>query len=111
MSQEPLCKVCRKPLDDHALILEYGVAHAGSYDADGRFRDCSAHDCDVHYIWGELAALRSFVRSLRWHAGRLSRTGDQWGLDDLLGRVDKCESEIKRKSRALERYYAWSRKR
>jgi hypothetical protein len=110
--KEEICRVCGKSLDDHALILRSGVAHAGSYDADGRLRDCSEHDCDVHYILGRLATLRTIMRSLRWHAGRMANTGGQeWGPDDISEQADKYERDVNRQLSTIHKYYAWSKKR
>lgn len=97
MSEQPICRVCGFPLDQHMLELRWGVAQAIVRGVDGKaLHHCSESAADLNHVQGRIAALETTVRALRWHAGRL-RTKDQtWGPMTLDHYSNKLARDITR---------------
>lgn len=111
MSEEaPVCKVCGKLCSAHTVQFRWGVAHAGTYDAQDRFDSCSERHADYQHIWGRISAMETVVRSLRWHAGRLDTKDKQWSADDLRMHANKVVKQIEQLIKVTQHYYAWAKK-
>lgn len=101
-----LCKVCKQPLDAHALIMYDGVAHTIVYLGNEK-RLCSVADADRRYLTGEIMRLKSIIRSLRNRAGRLRRREAYDTADAFDLYSDKVVADCNRLINGLRQYYPW----
>lgn len=108
MSEPPICKICGKLCSAHTVQIKWGIAQAGTYDADGRFDSCSARQAEYEHNWGRRSELQTLVRSLRWRAGRLRTQNSVWTADDLDERANKAVKIIEMLEGHVELYYPWA---
>jgi hypothetical protein len=109
MSESPICRVCGFPLDQHALEVYRGAAHAVMRGTDGKvIRHCSQAAGDYTYTLGQMAELSTIVRSLRWRAGRLRSQGTVWHNYDLEYWATKIARDIERLQRQIVEHYGWT---
>lgn len=101
-----ICRVCRRPLDEHAIELRDGVAHTVVYEG-GRRRFCSAADGERQYSVGQAVLLLTLVRSLRMLAGRSRTAGQEARAAALTDYSYKLEADRQRLIRNLGKWYAW----
>lgn len=109
MSDQPICKVCGFPLDQHSLELRWGVAQAIVRGADGKaLHHCSEAAADLNHIQGRIASLETVVRALRWHAGRLRTKNRVWASDDLVTHSDKLARDLHQLLIVIHKHYRWA---
>lgn len=58
----------------------------------------------MHYA-GQIDALRTIIRSLRWRAGRLHTHNRRWDKDDLLRYSDHWQQRLDRYCSIVAQYY------
>jgi hypothetical protein len=110
VSEQPaVCKVCGQAIEAHRTWLRWGEPHAG-VEVEGKLRSCTELIAESNYNAARRWTLQTFVRSLRWHAGRLRTRGATWTPNDLDERANKAVKEIEMLERQVDAYYAWSRK-
>lgn len=102
------CCVCGQPLVAHFLELRSGVAHTGVYEGNAQ-RHCSAVEGDRQYTLGQIAMLRTIVRSLRYMAGRRRTRGDETSAAALIDYSYKVEASRDKMIRNLAQWYPWKK--
>lgn len=109
MNQSDICKVCGLPLDTHRIELRGGVAHTVARDRETNriLFWCSEADCDRSYTVGQIATLRTIVRSLRYMAGRARTKGDKTRAAALADYSFKVEADRDRLIGNLAKWYSW----
>lgn len=108
MSDPPVCKVCGKPCSAHTVHFRWGVAHAGTWDANARFNSCSERYAEYEHNWGRRQELETLIRSLRWHAGRLRSRNAVWTAEDLIKRSDQAVKLLEMLQRHVAEYWPWA---
>lgn len=109
MSEPPICKVCGFPIEEHELRIRWGVAHTFVRGADGNvLTSCSEAANDYNDFRGQITALTTIVRSLRWRAGRLRTQGTTWHDYDLDIWANKLAHDIERLRRLIVEHYGWT---
>jgi hypothetical protein len=99
-----ICRVCKQPLEAHALVMDRGVAHTVVY-LDDRRLVCSEVYSDRQYLIGEIAQLTTVVRSLRNRAGRARNRGEHAAAQALNTYGDKLAREREQLTDINQRYY------
>ena len=89
-----MCRVCGAALENHVITIQKGIPHAGRLTDDGKVRSCSQELYRQGYGAGCVATLRTIIRSLRWHAGRLQTLGDTWRPWQLRAYADKLMADV-----------------
>lgn len=109
MNEPNQCKVCGLPLDAHQVGFRGGVAHAVARDRETNhiLSWCSETDRDRSYTVGQIATLRTIVRSLRYMAGRARTKGDESRAAALADYSFKVETDRDRLIGNLARWYSW----
>jgi hypothetical protein len=110
MTNPQICKVCGFPLDQHEVMLRWGIAHTAARDVDGRITHwCSEAAVDYSDFHGQIQALTTIVRSLRWRAGRLRSQGTVWHNYDLEYWATKIARDIERLQKLVVEHYSWTK--
>jgi hypothetical protein len=110
MSEPPsVCKVCGQSIEAHRIWLRWGEPHAG-VEVEGKLQSCTELITESSYNAARRWTLQTFVRSLRWHAGRLRTRDATWTPDDLDARANKAAKEIEMLEQQAATYYTWPRK-
>lgn len=103
------CRFCGHPADDHFVVIRNGVAHTGVYEGDRRIL-CSLDEASRHFMFGEIWALQTIVRSLRYRAGRLRNAGRTWTHEHVNEYADKVARDRESLIGYEQRYYSPTKK-
>lgn len=101
MSTTDTCAVCGHMLALHRVELWDGVAHTVGPDG----RRCSREATERERFVGQVDMLRTIIRSLRWHAGRLRTNDERWDAGHLIDYSDHWQKRLDRYLRILDEYY------
>lgn len=96
MTKPIICEACGKPLDQHVITLEGGVAHAAHVGPNGALRSCSILAGDVEYTCGRAAELESMARGLKNLAGRIRNRGDHSAGEAVNAYAERKAAEARR---------------
>lgn len=98
------CLICKQPEFAHRIAFWDGVAHTIAPSVDGRMAHCSREYSDIEHLRGQIQALMTIVRSLRWRAGRMRTLGGCWEPDDLDEYSNKVMTDIERLERLIREW-------
>lgn len=98
---QSICLVCGQPLEAHRIQMWGGVAHTVALGG----KLCSLDESERQQYIGQIRALQTVIRSLRWRAGRLRRDSARWDDENLLRYSDHWQQQIDRYEQTLTSYY------